>query len=69
MSELRLATRRSPLALTQASFVQQRLAGLGVASVLVPQASDAQKTLGAIVRDIESQTANAATKPKRSVGS
>jgi hypothetical protein len=40
-----------------------------VASVLVPQASDAQKTLGAIVRDIESQTANAATKPKRSVGS
>lgn len=36
MSELRLATRRSPLALTQASFVQQRLAGLGVRSVLVP---------------------------------
>ena len=36
MSELRLATRRSPLALAQASFVQQRLAGLGVPSVLVP---------------------------------
>jgi len=36
MSELRLATRRSPLALVQASFVQDRLRDLGVASVLVP---------------------------------
>jgi hydroxymethylbilane synthase len=36
MSELRLATRRSPLALVQATFVQQRLADLGVSSVLVP---------------------------------
>jgi hydroxymethylbilane synthase len=36
MSELRLATRRSPLALVQASFVQRRLSDFGVASVLVP---------------------------------
>jgi hydroxymethylbilane synthase len=36
MSELRLATRRSPLALVQASFVQRRLSESGVASVLVP---------------------------------
>jgi hydroxymethylbilane synthase len=36
MSELRLATRRSPLALVQASFVQRRLSEFGVASVLVP---------------------------------
>lgn len=36
MSELRLATRRSPLALVQATFVQRRLSELGVASVLVP---------------------------------
>jgi hydroxymethylbilane synthase len=36
MSELRLATRRSPLALVQASFVQDRLRELGVESVLVP---------------------------------
>jgi hydroxymethylbilane synthase len=35
MSELRLATRRSPLALLQATFVQRRLADLGVSSVLV----------------------------------
>jgi hydroxymethylbilane synthase len=35
MSELRLATRRSPLALVQASFVQRRLADLGVSSELV----------------------------------
>jgi hydroxymethylbilane synthase len=36
MSELRLATRRSPLALVQASLVQRRLHDLGVPSVLVP---------------------------------
>jgi hydroxymethylbilane synthase len=36
MSELRLATRRSPLALVQASLVQRRLHDLGVTSVLVP---------------------------------
>jgi hydroxymethylbilane synthase len=36
MSELRLATRRSPLALAQASLVQRRLSDIGVASVLVP---------------------------------
>ena len=36
MSELRLATRRSPLALVQASLVQRRLRDLGVNSVLVP---------------------------------
>ncbi|MGB8197714.1 MAG: hydroxymethylbilane synthase [Acidimicrobiales bacterium] len=36
MSELRLATRRSPLALVQASLVQRRLSDLGVDSVLVP---------------------------------
>ncbi len=36
MSELRLATRRSPLALVQASFVQRRLGDVGVSSVLVP---------------------------------
>jgi hydroxymethylbilane synthase len=36
MSELRLATRRSPLALVQASFVQRRLNDVGVSSVLVP---------------------------------
>jgi hydroxymethylbilane synthase len=36
MSELRLATRRSPLAMVQASFVQQRLAELGMSCVLVP---------------------------------
>ena len=36
MSELRLATRRSPLALVQASFVQRRLREVGVESVLVP---------------------------------
>jgi hydroxymethylbilane synthase len=36
MSELRLATRRSPLALVQATLVQRRLLELGVASVLVP---------------------------------
>lgn len=35
MSELRLATRRSPLALVQASLVQRRLSESGVASVLV----------------------------------
>jgi len=35
MSELRLATRRSPLALVQASLVQGRLSESGVASVLV----------------------------------
>jgi hydroxymethylbilane synthase len=35
MSVLRLATRRSPLALIQASFVQRRLAELGVSSALV----------------------------------
>jgi hydroxymethylbilane synthase len=35
MSELRLATRRSPLALAQASLVQQRLSDHGVSSVLV----------------------------------
>jgi hydroxymethylbilane synthase len=36
MSELRLATRRSPLALVQASLVQRRLREVGVSSVLVP---------------------------------
>jgi hydroxymethylbilane synthase len=36
MSELRLATRRSPLALVQATLVQRRLHDLGVESVLVP---------------------------------
>jgi hydroxymethylbilane synthase len=36
MSELRLATRRSPLALVQATFVQRGLAALGVSSVLIP---------------------------------
>ncbi len=36
MSELRLATRRSPLALAQASSVQRRLNEIGLASVLVP---------------------------------
>ncbi len=36
MSALRLATRRSPLALVQANFVQHRLRELGVESVLVP---------------------------------
>jgi hydroxymethylbilane synthase len=36
MSELRLATRRSPLALAQAALVQRRLSDNGVASVLVP---------------------------------
>jgi hydroxymethylbilane synthase len=36
MSELRLATRRSPLALAQASLVQRRLGNNGVSSVLVP---------------------------------
>jgi hydroxymethylbilane synthase len=36
MSELRLATRRSPLALVQASLVQRRLSESGLASVLVP---------------------------------
>ncbi len=36
MSELRLATRRSPLALVQATSIQRRLAALGVTSVLVP---------------------------------
>lgn len=36
MSEVRLATRRSPLALAQASLVQRRLSDLGVASLLVP---------------------------------
>ncbi|HUZ41298.1 MAG TPA: hydroxymethylbilane synthase [Acidimicrobiales bacterium] len=36
MSELRLATRRSPLALTQAEFVQRQLVEHGVTSVLVP---------------------------------
>src|SRR5277367_6137989 len=35
MSDLRLATRRSPLALLQASSVQQRLSALGVTSELV----------------------------------
>jgi nanoRNase/pAp phosphatase (c-di-AMP/oligoRNAs hydrolase) len=40
-----------------------------VASVLVPRASDAETTLGAIVRDIKSQTASAAARPKRSVSS
>ena len=40
-----------------------------VASVLVPKASDAETTLGAIVRDIESQTASAAARSKRSVTS
>jgi hydroxymethylbilane synthase len=35
MSTLRLATRRSPLALIQATYVQQRLASLGVDSELV----------------------------------
>jgi hydroxymethylbilane synthase len=36
MSGLRLATRRSPLALVQASFVQRRLGEVGVSCVLVP---------------------------------
>jgi hydroxymethylbilane synthase len=36
MNELRLATRRSPLALVQAALVQGRLRELGVNSVLVP---------------------------------
>jgi len=36
MNELRLATRRSPLALAQAALVQRRLSDNGVASVLVP---------------------------------
>jgi len=36
MSEVRLATRRSPLALVQASLVQRRLSESGVASILVP---------------------------------
>jgi hydroxymethylbilane synthase len=36
MSELRLATRRSPLALIQARSVQASLQHLGIASVLVP---------------------------------
>jgi len=36
MSELRLATRRSPLALVQASSVQRRLSEFGVTCVLVP---------------------------------
>jgi hydroxymethylbilane synthase len=35
MNDLRLATRRSPLALVQASFVQHRLREFGVSSVLV----------------------------------
>jgi hypothetical protein len=38
-----------------------------VASVLVPKAGDAETTLGAIVRDIESQSSAAAARPKRSV--
>jgi hydroxymethylbilane synthase len=36
VNDLRLATRRSPLALVQATFVQRRLSEFGVGSVLVP---------------------------------
>lgn len=44
MSELRIATRRSPLALVQASLVQRRLAELGVTSVLVPLETEGDRS-------------------------
>jgi hydroxymethylbilane synthase len=47
MSALRLATRRSPLALLQANYVQQRLTSLGVACELVHI-----ETQGDIRRDV-----------------
>ncbi|HEY5092847.1 MAG TPA: hydroxymethylbilane synthase [Acidimicrobiales bacterium] len=47
MSALRLATRRSPLALLQATYVQQRLTSLGVACELVHI-----ETQGDIRRDV-----------------
>ena len=47
MSTLRLATRRSPLALQQATYVQQRLTSLGVTCELVHI-----ETQGDIRRDV-----------------
>ncbi len=50
MSELRLATRRSPLALVQASFVQWRLRELGVESVMVPLETRGDQERGRVPR-------------------
>lgn len=55
MSELRLATRRSPLALLQASFVQQQLSQLGVASVLVPLETRGDRHAGVSLDEIGAQ--------------
>jgi hydroxymethylbilane synthase len=55
MSELRLATRRSPLALVQASFVQRRLSEFGVTSVLVPLETRGDRQAGVSLDQIGAQ--------------
>jgi hydroxymethylbilane synthase len=55
MSTLRLATRRSPLALVQATFVQERLATLGVASELVQIDTQGDKRRDVTLEEIGGQ--------------
>jgi hydroxymethylbilane synthase len=55
MSELRLATRRSPLALVQAALVQRRLRELGVESVLVPLETNGDKNADVSLDEIGAQ--------------
>jgi hydroxymethylbilane synthase len=55
MSGLRLATRRSPLALMQASIVQRRLAEFGVDSVLVPLETQGDQRLDVSLDELGGQ--------------
>ena len=55
MSELRLATRRSPLALVQASFVQWHLRELGVESVMVPLETRGDKSADVSLDELGAQ--------------
>jgi hydroxymethylbilane synthase len=55
MSELRLATRRSPLALAQASSVQRRLAERGVTSTLVPLETRGDRSVEVSLEELGAQ--------------
>jgi hydroxymethylbilane synthase len=55
MSELRLATRRSPLALVQAGLVQRRLREIGVEAVLVPVETSGDKLADVSLDEIGAQ--------------
>ena len=55
MNELRLATRRSPLAVAQATSVRERLAALGVASRLVTLETTGDRQLAASLTSLGGQ--------------